>query len=312
MSQVGFFGGTGGGGGGTVETLTANTGSATASGNNINILGVNNITTTASGSTMDISVTGTTNHAVQVGNASGSLTSIAVGTTGQVLTGVTGGNPVFASPASASISITGDTGGALTGSSFTFTGGTTGLTFNGAGTTETVAGTLVVSNGGTGATSLTAHSVILAQGTSAFTALGAATNGQLIIGSTGANPVLATLTAGTGVSITNGAGSITISTTGTTTINYTAVSSSPYVVQATDDFLGVNSSGGAITVELPNAPATGRVYTIKDSTGSAATHNITVTTVGGTVTIDGSTSFVMNTAYEAINVLFDGVSYQIY
>ena len=40
------------------------------------------------------------------------------------------------------------------------------------------------------------------------------TNGQLLIGSTGAAPVAATLTAGTGVSITNGAGSITINSTG--------------------------------------------------------------------------------------------------
>ena len=43
---------------------------------------------------------------------------------------------------------------------------------------------------------------------------GAGTNGQLLIGSTGADPVLATLTAGTGIDITNGAGSITITNTG--------------------------------------------------------------------------------------------------
>lgn len=36
------------------------------------------------------------------------------------------------------------------------------------------------------------------------------TNGQLIIGKTGANPVASTLTAGTNVTITNGSGSITI------------------------------------------------------------------------------------------------------
>ena len=89
------------------------------------------------------------------------------------------------------------------------------------------------------------------------------------------------------------------------TLTYTPVSSSPYVVLTTDDFLGVNSSGGAITVQLPNAPATGRVWTIKDSTGSAATHNITVTTVGGAVNIDGATSFIMNANYESVNVLFD-------
>ena len=42
----------------------------------------------------------------------------------------------------------------------------------------------------------------------------AVTNGQLLIGSTGASPVAATLTAGSGVNITNGAGSITVDNTG--------------------------------------------------------------------------------------------------
>lgn len=40
------------------------------------------------------------------------------------------------------------------------------------------------------------------------------TNGQLLIGSTSATPVVATLTAGTGISVTNGAGSISIAATG--------------------------------------------------------------------------------------------------
>lgn len=39
-------------------------------------------------------------------------------------------------------------------------------------------------------------------------------NGQTLIGSTGSDPVAGTLTAGTGVSITNGAGTITISSSG--------------------------------------------------------------------------------------------------
>lgn len=42
----------------------------------------------------------------------------------------------------------------------------------------------------------------------------ALTNGQLLIGSTGAAPVAATLTAGAGISVTNGVGSITITNTG--------------------------------------------------------------------------------------------------
>ena len=58
-----------------------------------------------------------------------------------------------------------------------------------------VTGTLPVANGGTGQTSYT--------------------NGQLLIGNTtGSTLTKATLTAGAGISITNGAGSITIATAG--------------------------------------------------------------------------------------------------
>jgi hypothetical protein len=74
---------------------------------------------------------------------------------------------------------------------------------------------LTVANGGTGASTLTDHGVLLGSGTGAVTALGVATNGQLVIGSTGADPSLATLTQGTGVTITNTAGGIEIAATGT-------------------------------------------------------------------------------------------------
>lgn len=70
-----------------------------------------------------------------------------------------------------------------------------------------------VAKGGTGAASLTANSLLLGNGTGAISSLGAATDGQIPIGSTGNAPVLATLTAGSGISITNGAGSITIGAT---------------------------------------------------------------------------------------------------
>ena len=139
-----------------------------------------------------------------------------------------------------------------------------------------------------------------------------ATNGQLPIGSTGADPVLATLTAGTGISITNGAGSITIASSGTFTLNYTNVTTSPYVVLTTDDYLSVDTSAIAITIQLPNAPSTGRSFVIKDRTGAAFTRNITVTTVGGAVNIDGATTYTMNTNFAAINVLFNGTSYEVY
>lgn len=59
---------------------------------------------------------------------------VGVGTSGQLLTSAGPGLlPAWASPAASSITITGDTGGGLTGASFTFTGGTTGLSFGGSG-----------------------------------------------------------------------------------------------------------------------------------------------------------------------------------
>jgi hypothetical protein len=51
-----------------------------------------------------------------------------------------------------------------------------------------------------------------------LTSTTAATNGQLLIGSTGAAPVKAALTAGTGISVTNAAGSITLANTGVVSI----------------------------------------------------------------------------------------------
>lgn len=120
-----------------------------------------------------------------------------------------------------------------------------------------------------------------------------------------------TITAGNGITLSVGTNAIII-TAVPNIYEFTAVSTTPYVVLSTDQYLSVTSSSLAITIELPNAPTQGRIFTVKDSTGTSATHNITVTTVGGAVTIDGATTFVMNTNYEAINLLFNGTSYEVF
>lgn len=98
------------------------------------------------------------------------------------------------------------------------------------------------------------------------------------------------------------------------TLNITSVASgaSPYTVLPADEFLAVQSAGGAITIKLPNAPTTGRVIYIKDSNGAAATSHISVTTVGGAVTIDGQTTYTISTNYQSISVVFDGTSYEVF
>jgi len=72
---------------------------------------------------------------------------------------------------------------------------------------------VTVDEGGTGLATLADGGLLLGSGTGAVTPLAQATNGQLPIGSTGADPVLATVT-GTAnqIAITNAAGSITVST----------------------------------------------------------------------------------------------------
>ena len=101
----------------------------------------------------------------------------------------------------------------------------------------------------------------------------------------------------------------TIAPTSITTVTF---AQSPYTVISTDYYLSVQSSGGAITIRLPNAPATGQVYTIKDSSGAASTNNVTVTTVGGTVLIDGVTSTTILGNYGSISVIFNGTAYSIF
>lgn len=63
----------------------------------LNIYGGSNISTTGAGNTVTVKVNGTADHAVQIGNATGALSSIPVGTNGQVLLAATAANPAFAS-----------------------------------------------------------------------------------------------------------------------------------------------------------------------------------------------------------------------
>lgn len=97
-------------------------------------------------------------------------------------------------------------------------------------------------------------------------------------------------------------------------LNYTAVNNamSPYTTISTDSFIGADTATGAITILLPNAPATGRVYIVKDVGGIADINNITISTVGGSVDIDGFTTSVMNTEFQAVQLLFNGTEYLLF
>ena len=80
--------------------------------------------------------------------------------------------------------------------------------------TTGVTGTLPVANGGTGATTLTDKAVLISQdtGTDTVGSVALTTDGQIIVGGSG-GPAAATVTAGSGISVTNGANSITVANT---------------------------------------------------------------------------------------------------
>ena len=164
-----------------------------------------------------------------------------------------------------------------------------------------------------------------------FGGTGIATSGSgstVTITATASVPTTFTANTGTAtpalnnLNILGGAGVNTVGSGSTITINatdaapnYTNVThaASPYTVLAADEYISVDCSAGAVTLLFPNAPAAKRTWTVKDRTGNAATHNITITTVGGAVNIDGATSYVMNINYMAVNLLANATpTYEVF
>ncbi len=191
-------------------------------------------------------------------------------------------------------SITGDSGGPLTGSNINFTGGTTGLLFSGSGTTETLTGTLAVGHGGTGASTFTAHGVLIGEGTSPVVATSAGTNGQVLLGSTGADPAFITPTAGSGLTLTSNATTLNYALTVPVTVSLggTGLTSlTPYSVltggtgSSLQQVSGVGTTGQVLTSNgagnLPtweNTSLTGAIQTITGNTGGPLSgSNITFT-----------------------------------
>jgi hypothetical protein len=82
-----------------------------------------------------------------------------------------------------------------------------------------------------------------------------------------------------------------------------------YTVTTADYYVGVDSSGGAVTLTLPAAAAAldGQTWIIKDEGGSANSNNITVTGSGvDAETIEGTNKVVLESAYGALSLYCDG------
>ncbi len=157
---------------------------------------------------------------------------------------------------------------------------------------------LPVASGGTGASTLTDGGVLLGSGTGAITALGQATNGQLVVGSTGADPVLATLTGGSNITVTNTAGGISIAATG-------LGSGTVQTVSATGTVNGITLTSDGDTVDP--------VLTLGGTLGSITNTQLSNddVTVGTTAIALGASSTTLAGLTDVSSTKFSGGSSQV-
>jgi hypothetical protein len=140
-------------------------------------------------------------------------------------------------------------------------------------------------------------------------------DGQVIIGSSSTSPAASTLTAGTGVTITNASHSITINATGSG-MTWTAISANQ-TLAINNGYICV-SPGGALSLALPTTAAVGSIievtldgatsWTITQGAGQQIRIGTSQTTsgAGGSLasTAQGNTvRFVCSVANNKFNVL---------
>jgi len=163
---------------------------------------------------------------------------------------------------------------------------------------------IAIYDSGTGifsATTITEHSALVGGASNAITSV-AMTDGQLLIGSTGADPVAATITAGVGIGVTSAAGAITIFASGAGT---------GWSVKTDDAQMVVNNSygsnkDGAIAFTLPATAAVGDTVEIVGMQGSwnIVQGALQYIQIGSTTsTIGAGGSIASTNAFDAIQLV---------
>jgi hypothetical protein len=131
-------------------------------------------------------------------------------------------------------------------------------------------GVVPASGGGTGVASPAAHTLPVAEGAAPFNFLGPLTNGQLLIGSTGADPVAASITSTGGtVTITAGAGTLDLEVaSGGFTWNDATTATVAMVVE--NGY--VTDRAGGVTYTLPATAVLGNEIDVVGKLGAWSIH----------------------------------------
>lgn len=253
-------------------TFTEDSGTATPALNNINIFGtaLQGISTSGSGATVTITASDATD--TQKGVASFNVTNFTVAS------------------------------GNVTSNAITFTAGT-GLTGGGSGNlggniSYALTVPVVVSSGGTGRTTLTTNAVLYGLGTSPVGLTNTATDGQVLIGATGAAPAFATISGSAGITVTPGANTLALSNVNIP--NSALQNSSITLTAGTGISISVSpvSLGGSTTISA--SATTPTQFTADSGTAAPAANNLNIlgnstagiitSATGSTVTVTASAS----------------------
>lgn len=240
-------------------------------GNVFNIGSGTGITVNADNITIDTTWAGqtalTTLGTITTGTWNATAIAANVGGTGQ--TTYTVGDILYASGTTA-LSKLADV---ATGNVLISGGTATAPSYGKVGLTTHVTGVLPIANGGTNSSASLNNNRIMWSTGSAIVEMAAMTNGQLIIGSTGSSPTLATLTQGANACITFGTGAGTLTVDTIQDIRTTALPT----------FSKLNLTGTSNQIVLQSA-------------GVSGTLTWTPTTTGKTLTLPDLTSTVMTTS----------------
>ena len=290
-------------GSGVPTTLTGNSGGAISpSAGNINTLGTGSITIAGAGSTLTTQLTGLTNHAIQVGAGTATLTQLSVGSTGQVLQANSAADPTW-STATYPSTATG-TGTILRADGTNWTA-TTSTYPN----TNAVSTLLYASSSNVMSALATVNRASLSTNSTGVPTWLALTDGQVVIGSSAGSPAAGTLTPGTGISITNASNSITIAVSGSV-VGQTITGDSGGALSPTSgnwNIVGLSGSktsgsGSTLTVKSPPFSQVGASATSSLNTGEFVTAVVTRTLPASAGLADGDLFIYVCTTSGALTI----------